>query len=135
MTRKATPRQRPCASCPYRRDVPSGIWEAHEYNKLPAYDKSVLDQAVAGAFSPFYCHTKDGHLCAGWVGCHDMEENLAIRMADNLDHDAIRAYRSPVPLFASGAEAAAHGKRDISAPGPRAQRKIIQLLRRRDADG
>jgi hypothetical protein len=35
---------RPCASCPYRKDVPSGIWAAHEYTKLLAYDGDILDQ-------------------------------------------------------------------------------------------
>lgn len=37
-------------------------------------------------------------------------------------------YVSPVPLFASGAEAAAHGMRDIDAPGARARRAIMKLL-------
>lgn len=126
-----TPRGRPCPSCPYRRDVPSGLWAEHEYDKLPRFDGSTAEQAMAGAFAPFFCHQQTGHLCAGWVGCHDMAENLAIRMRHNLDLDAIRDYQSPVPLFTSGAEAAEHGKRDITQPGPAAQRKIGQLLRRR----
>jgi uncharacterized protein DUF6283 len=130
-----TPRKRPCASCPYRRDVPSGLWEAHEYDKLGSYDGDTAVQAIAGAFKAFFCHTKDGHLCAGWVGCHDMHENLAIRMHDGVDYDAVLNYRSPVPLFASGAEAAAHGKRDIANPGPEAQRKIEQLIRARQRNG
>lgn len=128
-----TPRKRPCASCPYRRDVPSGIWAAKEYTKLSAYDGSTADQAAAGAFRVFFCHTQDGHLCAGWVGCHDMAENLAIRMRGDLDHHAILDYQSPVPLFASGAEAAAHGRREVPNPGPGAQRKIRQLLRSRQS--
>lgn len=86
---------------------------------------------MVGAFAAFFCHTQDGHLCAGWVGCHDMHENLAIRMRDDLDYDAILNYRCPVPLFTSGAEAAAHGKRDIPNPGSAAQQKIGQLLRQR----
>jgi hypothetical protein len=125
-----TPRKRPCTSCPYRRDVPSGLWEAHEYDKLGSYDGDTAAQAMAGAFRPFFCHTKDGHLCAGWVGCHNMHENLAIRMHGDVDYDAVLNYRSPIPLFASGAEAAAHGKRDIANPGPAARRKIGQLLLR-----
>jgi len=130
-TTMITPRKRPCASCPYRRDVPSGVWEAHEYDKLCGYDGDTAAQAMAGAFEAFFCHAKDGHLCAGWVGCHDMHENLAIRLRGDLDYDTILNYRSPVPLFTSGAEAAAHGKRDIASPGPAARRKIGQLVRAR----
>lgn len=129
MTSAITPRLRPCPSCPYRRDVPSGLWAAEEYDLLSKFDGTTAEQAKAGAFAVFGCHTQDGHLCAGWVGCHDMGENLAIRIRGGLDLDAIHAYRSPVPLFASGAEAAEHGKRDIAEPGPEAGRKIRQLLR------
>lgn len=42
---------------------------------------------------------------------------------------AVFDYVSPVPLFASGAEAAEHGKRDLPHPGPEARRKTRQLLR------
>ena len=27
-------RSQPCSSCPYRKDVPSGVWAHHEYEKL-----------------------------------------------------------------------------------------------------
>ena len=129
----ATPRQRPCASCPYRCDVPSGLWDAHEYDKLPGYDGPIADQYEAVAFSLFFCHQQDGHLCAGWVGCHDMTENLAVRIhADRVDLDTVLGYQSPIPLFESGAQAAEHGKRDITDPSPAARRKIGQLLRQRE---
>ena len=130
------PRRCPCTSCPYRRDVPSGLWDFHEYDKLAGYDGDILSQLSAGAFGLFFCHQRDGNLCAGWVGCHDMAENLAVRMTEvDLDYDAILGYRSPVALFGSGAEAAEHGKRDITNPGERAQRKIRQLLAQRDRCG
>lgn len=133
---KITPRRRPCSTCPYRRDVPSGIWDAHEYDKLPSYDGSTTEQVMAGAFALFFCHTADGSLCAGWVGCHDMAENLAIRMvAENIDYDAVLQYQSPVPLFGSGAEAAEHGKREISNPSPAACAKIQRLLKQRGSNG
>src|SRR5262249_35309757 len=125
-------RGRPCATCPYRRDVPSGIWAEEEYHKLRDYDGDTTDQAISGAFAAFFCHTRDGYLCAGWVGCHDMAENLAIRVRNDLDLNTIFAYQSPVPLFGSGAEAAEHGLRDIAHPGLAARRKIAQLLRRQD---
>ena len=126
------PRARPCTTCPYRRDVPSGIWHPDEYAKLPGYDGDVPEQAGAGAFGVFLCHQKDGHLCAGWVGCHDMANNLAVRMSHrDLDIDAVLGYVSPVPLFASGAEAAAHGMREIGSPGAGARSAVDSLLRLR----
>ena len=124
-----TVRPRPCASCPYRRDVPSGIWTAEEYDKLPAYDGGTADQLAASAFALFHCHSQPASLCAGWVGCHDMDHNLAVRLNARDVDPAVHEYVSPVPLFASGAEAAEHGKRDLSDPGPEAQRKMRKLLR------
>ena len=32
-------RPKPCASCPYRCDVPSGVWHPDEYAKLEVYDR------------------------------------------------------------------------------------------------
>jgi hypothetical protein len=130
---RVTVRNRPCPSCPYRRDVPSGIWEAEEYGKLPGYDGDVPDQLMAGATGLFRCHSQPVSLCAGWVGCHDMASNLAVRLHARDVDPAVYGYVSPVPLFASGAEAAAHGMRDLPAPGPEARRKIKQLLRARGA--
>lgn len=128
-----TVRPRPCPSCPYRRDVPSGIWQAGEYDKLPAYDGDVPEQVMARATALFHCHSQPVNLCAGWVGCHDMDSNLAMRMNVRDVHPAVFEYNSPVPLFASGTEAAGHGKRDLPAPGPEARRKTRQLLRMQDA--
>ena len=125
-----TVRKRPCPSCPYRRDVPSGIWAESEYAKLPGYDGDVPDQLAAGALGLFHCHQQTGHLCAGWVGCHDMASNLALRFShQDIDINAVLDYVSPVPLFGSGAEAAEHGRRDLAKPGPDALRKAAQLRR------
>lgn len=104
-----TVRLSPCPSCPYRRDVPSGIWAPSEYAKLPLYDLSTEEQAEVGAFAPFYCHATPDFLCAGWAGCHDMAENLAMRLHHRTIDPAVYDYVSPVPLFSSGAQAAAHG--------------------------
>lgn len=127
-----TVRKRPCGTCPYRLDVPSAIWNAADYAKLGRYDGDVPDQIAAGATKLFDCHLRSGELCAGWVGCHDMLNSLAIRLAamegDEID-PAVFQYGSPVPLFPTGAAAAAHGMRDIEAPGPAARRKIAGLIR------
>lgn len=129
MSDAPSPSAAPCGTCPYRRDVPSGIWAATEYAKLPIYDGDTTAQLNANAFALFYCHQNDGHLCAGWVGCHDTDNLLALRFnrADRATFD----YQSPVPLFASGAEAARHGMRDIDAPGPAAQTAMAKLFIKR----
>lgn len=127
------PASRPCGSCPYRRDVPSGVWEPVEYAKLPAYDRPTGEQPAA----MFLCHQQDGRVCAGWAGCHDMDQALAMRLAgingDMIpdEWNATLDYESPVPLFASGAEAAAHGLRDVTRPDEKACRTIDRLTRKR----
>lgn len=131
------PAPRPCSSCPYRRDVPSGVWHVEEYEKLRSYD---LDMA----FQPprlFQCHQTDAdsdvrRLCAGWVGCHG-SELLGLRVAlirgrlSEATFQAAVEYRSPVPLFGSGAEAADHGQAEIHCPGGDAVQAIAKISRRR----
>lgn len=134
MTKKLiTCAKAPCKSCPYRKDVPSGIWAANEYDKLPSYDGTMADQTLKGGMARFDCHQQDGKLCAGWVGAHGAQNLLAIRLLvlnGRLD-PFVLDYQSPVPLFASGKEARAHGKRWIKRPDRRAVRMIQQLLRKR----
>ena len=131
MSEVKAPHPRPCETCPYRRDVPSGIWDEAEYRKLPAYDNDTPGQP-AGLFM---CHQGNGHVCSGWAGCHDMHHALAIRFAsrDTAPEviEEILNYRSPVPLFASGTAAAEHGLADVVAPQPEAQQAIAKLVRQR----
>lgn len=120
----------PCGSCPYRRNVPSGIWERHEYDKLPDYDAPTWAQPT----SLFMCHQNDGKLCAGWVACHGAEL-LALRLAaarGTLD-PSVFAYETEVAVFRSGAEALAHGIRDIPEPGKKASKMIAGIIRKRAA--
>lgn len=122
------PAKTPCGSCPYRRDVPSGVWAAEEYEKLPPYDRETGEQPPA----VFHCHRQDGRVCAGWAGCHDMEESLGARLAASMgwiEGDALLGYETSTPLWDSGAEAAEHGLREIGSPSPEAQRVIGKLTR------
>jgi hypothetical protein len=113
------------------------VWAAEEYDKLPRYDGDTGEQAMAGAFGVFMCHQADGHLCSGWVAAHDMQHNLAIRMARDVDMPAVLSYTTDVSVFGSGAEAAAHGKADIETPGPEAMRTVekITVVRGRRGKG
>lgn len=128
-----TPAKAPCRSCPYRRDVPSGVWSPEEYAKLPPYDLPTGEQP----HGVFYCHQQDGRVCAGWAGCHDMNENLGLRLAlafetlTPADVYAITEYQSPVPLFESGAAAAEHGLSEVERPGGSAVEMIQRLERKR----
>lgn len=133
----AGPAPRPCESCPYRRDAPSGMWDAREYEKLPAYDRDT-------AFQPaelFLCHQNGAaddraRLCAGWVGCHGYEL-LALRLAgirgEMADAELRSAfdYRSPVALFDSGAAAAEHGMKNIENPDSAALAAMDKIEARR----
>lgn len=128
------PAAAPCGSCPYRRDVPSGVWDETEYAKLPRYDGETWSQEP----TVFLCHQQDGRACAGWVGTHDMAESFGLRMAVQMglielqDVDAFLDYASPVPLFGSGQEAADHGRARLLDPDQDA-RKTIQRLQGRQA--
>lgn len=122
-----SPAPNPCGSCPYRKDVPSGVWETVEYEKLPEYDKPTGDQPIG----VFLCHRQDGHVCAGWAGCHDMENALAVRLALARgvleDVDSLLDYETDTPLWASGADAAAHGLAGIDDPDVDAKKVIDKL--------
>lgn len=134
----AAPAPRPCASCPYRRDVPSGIWAPEEYAKLYPYDRDTPHQPAV----LFLCHQHErdsdrARVCAGWAGCHDGSHLLALRAAaadGRMTPEAVDAtidYQSPVPLFGSGAEAAAHGMARITEPDHRAVTAMDKIARRR----
>lgn len=114
----------PCGSCPYRRDVPSGIWVKAEYDKLPAYDGETWEQAP----NLFMCHQRDGCLCAGWLACHDPKELLALRLHARKVDPAVFDYETSVPVFRSGAEAREHGLREIAKPGVKARKMMLGLV-------
>lgn len=128
------PAPRPCDSCPYRRDVPSGVWDESEYAKLPRYDAATGEQP----HGVFLCHRQDGRACAGWVAVHDMGECLALRLALAFDHlsgdelDAFLDYSTPVECWTSGAEAAAHGLAGLDSPSAEAVALMLKLRRNHD---
>jgi hypothetical protein len=118
---------RPCASCPYRKDSPSGLWAGDEYAKLLAYDGDMLDQLAMGATATFGCHQKDGNLCAGWVAAHGAENLLSLRVQGDKVPPETWNYTTDVEVFASGREAFDHGIRDLQSPGPKALRLMAKM--------
>lgn len=121
----------PCKTCPYRRDVPSGVWAANEYEKLPRYDGEIIEQVMKGGVGLFLCHQQNNALCSGWLGCHGPENLAALRISPQAIEPEVWNYQTDVPLFSSGAEAAEHGMRDIETPSPKADRAMELLLRKR----
>jgi len=132
MATPAEPRKTPCATCPYRRSVPSGLWDKSEYDKLARYDGDIPEQT---AMAVFLCHGADGSVCAGWLGHRDPTEMLAVRIGlmDGRLAESCASYETDVPLFPSGAAAVAHGAAEIERPGPRAAAAIDKLIRSRRA--
>lgn len=133
MTDPAVPRKRPCASCPYRLDVPAGIWHPTEYAKLPAYDGDIGEQLEDPdqALRTFACHQADGRVCSGWLGHRDPLDMLAVRIGLSSGRLAPECadYTTDVPLFESGADAAAHGTLEPGEPKePRTLKAIAKLL-------
>lgn len=135
MTKPHGVEKAPCKSCPYRKDVPSGVWAENEYVKLRDFDGEIIEQVMNGGTALFLCHQKDGNLCAGWLACHGSDNLLALRLhADKVDQ-SIWGYETDVPVFSSGAEAAAHGMADIEAPSEKAIRIMDQLTRKFEREG
>jgi hypothetical protein len=110
--------------------VPSAVWAREEYEKLPRYDGEIIEQLNAGAGGLFMCHQRDGRLCAGWLAAHGADNLLALRLHARELEPEVWGYESPIRLFASGAEAAAHGVADMEAPSERARATIRRLVRK-----
>lgn len=118
-------RREPCSACPYRRDCPSGLWVEAEYAKLEPYDAETFAQPTAA----FSCHATPEHLCHGWAVVHSNRghehELLALRILGDVD-----VPEPAVPMFSSGAEAAAHGRAAIDHPGDDARAAADRLVRK-----
>ncbi len=114
------------------------MWSEEEYNTLRGYDRPTFAQPV----TLWLCHHHDRNsprrqVCAGWAGCHDGATLLAVRVAlatgllSVANARAVETYTSPVPLFASGAQAAEHGLADLDTPSLDAVQAIAKFDRRR----
>ena len=71
---------------------------------------------------------RDGNLCAGWLACHDTHHLLALRVAHA--GPEILNYSTTVPVFSSGAEARAHGMKDIEQPQAAARKMMAGLVKK-----
>jgi hypothetical protein len=113
----------PCEACPYRRDVPSGVWDTEEYDKLRRYEGETWEQPPAA----FSCHATPAKLCHGWAVVSGVD-SLALRIAGC-------AHEIPEPkvlLFGSHTEAADHGQRLVDRPPEGAVTMIGRLTRKHE---
>lgn len=134
MSKVNAPAPNPCVSCPYRRDVPSGVWSEWEYAKLELYDRLIALQPVA----IFQCHqtergTPSARVCGGWIAAHGAVNLLAVRIGVSIGEleSRIFDYETSVPVFSSGHTAAKHGRADIDNPSPEAMELIRDMIRKR----
>jgi len=128
-------RKESCTSCPYRRDVPSGVWAESEYDRLASYDAPTADQPPQA----FHCHATPEVICHGWAAVskkHDHAHDLlGLRLLASLglfDFGELDLVEEHAPLFDSHAEAAEHGKRDIENPSEEALEVVARLGRKYD---
>lgn len=118
---------RPCRECPFRRDVPPGIWRPSEYRKLPLYDDQKPELAV------FHCHQENATgvptVCRGWLAVFGYDA-IAVRVAVSRGQIPPEEVGRPcaVPLYASGAEACAAGLAGVPSPTAPARRAIERLV-------
>lgn len=118
-------RKRPCSACPYRTDVPSGVWSRDEYDKLRRYDVETPFQPARG----FSCHATPDFYCHGWAMVHTSRGSAYDVLALRIDPPTEWPDPSGVELFDSGAEAADHGQRDADSPDMTAVVAIEKLVR------
>lgn len=130
MSERVAVRSQSCSACPYRRDVPSGVWAEQEYEKLVEYDRPTGDQPL-GAFR---CHATPESYCHGWVNVHSNRghehELLALRLTGDVPDPDDRAMTKDPALFDSGTEAAEHGKRELDDPSDEAIETAARLQRK-----
>lgn len=119
-------RSESCSSCPYRKDVPSGVWAANEYDKLAEYDRPTSEQPLAG----FACHATPEVYCHGWAVVHSRQPHDRFLMAFRVFPPEGDIPPEGAPLFRSGTEAAKHGKRDIEDPSEEAREMQFRLMRK-----
>lgn len=129
--RKLAPRKTPCATCPYRKNVPQGIWDWEEYSKLERYDAETGEQPP----NLFMCHQGEGDICMGWWSCGGQPfEMLAARLAvirGEIDLEELDNITS-VPLHETHTAAAGHGYGGVNNPDARARRAIDKIVAKRN---
>ena len=129
--RKLAPRKTPCATCPYRKNVPQGIWDWSEYQKLRRYDEDTATQPP----NLFMCHQGEGDICMGWWSCGGQPfELLAVRLAVIRGEIALEELENitTIPIHPTHSAAAGHGTEKYYDPPQEARDAIEKIVRKRN---
>jgi hypothetical protein len=59
--------RKPCASCPYRKDVPIGTWHRSEFENLLANDADEMNGSLFGCHKYRHRPPEEHEACVGWV--------------------------------------------------------------------
>ena len=137
---KYATRRKPCASCPYLKSTPSGVWAAEEYTRLCKYDGDMGSQLMEGGNGLFMCHQNNGEettpcMCRGWTDTHGAENLVAICLSLSSGGGGSKFpddlwEHSGADVYASGQEACDAGMRDIEQPQELAKKTQSLLLRK-----
>jgi uncharacterized protein DUF6283 len=119
-------RKEPCSTCPYRTDVPAGIWAFETYEMLRPYDAPTGEQPYA----PFGCHSTPSQYCHGWAVTHNSRGHAFELLALRLHAPEAEIPKSEVIFFGSGNEAADHGQAELEEPSIEARLAVEKLQRR-----
>lgn len=98
---------KPCATCPYRRDAKLALWSEEEFIKLRQQDADPLTGAVYGCHSSAVKPAEERRPCAGWLldqkrrGLPAIQLRLALirneaarALMDRLDPGGVELYDS-----------------------------------------
>ncbi|MGH3734203.1 MAG: DUF6283 family protein [Micromonosporaceae bacterium] len=116
------PTPHPCETCPYRKDAPSGVWAAEEYERLRSYDAQPIFSRRRSVNATNTTRAAGGHgsaqagpVATTVITCWGYE---SLFCAARWTPRASRPRWTPVSraLFGSSAEAADHGEAAIRAP-------------------
>lgn len=126
---------KPCEACPYRRDAPTGVWDAAEFENVKAQDHDFGNT--------FGCHLdatrpkEDWQPCVGWLADQKRRgvPNIPLRMMLMTTPGAVDVFEAvnenDPKLYASIEEmvAANAGKR-FPSRAPKAKRLVAKLEKR-----
>lgn len=121
----------PCATCPYRKDTPPGIWDRSEYEKLPAWDGTEMHEMNTAVFM---CHSAniggEKRACRGWLEVHSENKGVRINMITGRI-TMNKTTPTDVPLYDSGAQARRAGIRGVKRPSEKACSAIGKIVKAR----
>lgn len=88
---------KPCGTCPYRKDAPRRLWARDEFEDLLANENSELGTV-------YLCHKKNGCVCVGWLIEQDRRglPSIALRLAllrHGIDRHYLDSLDSTARLF------------------------------------